>query len=162
MFYNQVTKDAHRYVKEVEHREEGGTPEIGTAWVHPLYGDVCVSAGSIRAGLVFQLKWVIGDSTILAREQAMCNRAFQLWHAHPNIALLGPQHTSPQARLPIFSFLIRHGAIFLHHNFVAVLMNDLFGIQARAGKHTAPPRASYSRSRLCMCWAIWTGVAGHE
>lgn len=37
----QVTENHHRYLKEIEMREEGGTPDI---------------TGSIRAGLVFQLK----------------------------------------------------------------------------------------------------------
>ena len=39
----QVTHDSHRYLKEVEMREEAGTPAI---------------VESIRAGLVFQLKQV--------------------------------------------------------------------------------------------------------
>jgi hypothetical protein len=39
----QVTHNSHRYLKEVEMREEGGTPAI---------------VESIRAGLVFQLKEV--------------------------------------------------------------------------------------------------------
>ena len=39
----QVTHNSHRYLKEVEMREEGGTPGI---------------VESIRAGLVFQLKEV--------------------------------------------------------------------------------------------------------
>ena len=41
--YVQVTHNSHRYLKEVEMREEGGTPAI---------------VESIRAGLVFQLKEV--------------------------------------------------------------------------------------------------------
>lgn len=39
----QVTENSHRYLKETETREEGGTPSI---------------VESIRAGLVFQLKEV--------------------------------------------------------------------------------------------------------
>ena len=35
--------------------------------------------------------------------------------------------------LPIFSFLIRKGHRFLHHNFVCALLNDLFGVQSRGG-----------------------------
>lgn len=42
-FLLQVTHNSHRYLKEVEMREEGGTPAI---------------VESIRAGLVFQLKEV--------------------------------------------------------------------------------------------------------
>ena len=39
----------------------------------------------------------------------------------------------------ILSFLIRHGDRFLHWNFVSVLLNDLFGIQARGGCMCAGP-----------------------
>ena len=39
----QVTRDAHLYLKDIEEREEGGTPAI---------------VESIRAGMVFQLKQV--------------------------------------------------------------------------------------------------------
>lgn len=42
-YHLQVTHGTHRYLKEVEMREEGGTPAI---------------VESIRAGLVFQLKEV--------------------------------------------------------------------------------------------------------
>ena len=40
-FLFQVTLDTHLYLKDIEEREEGGTPSI---------------VGSIRAGMVFQLK----------------------------------------------------------------------------------------------------------
>ena len=39
----QVTRDTHLYLKDIEEREEGGTPAI---------------VESIRAGMVFQLKQV--------------------------------------------------------------------------------------------------------
>ena len=37
------------------------------------------------------------------------------------------------------SFLVRHGDLYLHHNFVVALLNDLFGIQARGGCSCAGP-----------------------
>ena len=43
------------------------------------------------------------------------------------------------ARLAVISFRIRHGARYLHHNFVVALLNDLFGIQARGGCSCAGP-----------------------
>ncbi|MGO8887681.1 MAG: hypothetical protein ACLQI7_29190, partial [Streptosporangiaceae bacterium] len=43
------------------------------------------------------------------------------------------------SRLSIVSFRIRHGADFLHHNFVVAVLNDLFGIQARGGCSCAGP-----------------------
>lgn len=39
----QVTRDTHLYLKDIEEREEGGTPAI---------------VESVRAGMVFQLKEV--------------------------------------------------------------------------------------------------------
>ena len=47
--------------------------------------------------------------------------------------------TNDNHHLPIFSFLIRHGSRFLHHNFVCALLNDLFGIQSRGGCQCAGP-----------------------
>jgi len=42
-------------------------------------------------------------------------------------------------RLSIVSFVVRHGDGYLHHHFVAALLNDLFGIQARGGCSCAGP-----------------------
>ena len=47
--------------------------------------------------------------------------------------------TNNNHHLPIFSFLLRRGARFLHHNFVCALLNDLFGIQSRGGCQCAGP-----------------------
>ena len=50
----------------------------------------------------------------------------------PNLVLLG---NTKLERLPIFSFLIKHeqSGLYLHHNFVTALLNDLFGIHSRSG-----------------------------
>ena len=69
--------------------------------------------------------------------------AFERWQSNENLVVLGSKEVP---RLPIFSFLIRHpetGKI-LHHNFVSVLLNDLFGIQARGGCACAGPYAHVS------------------
>jgi selenocysteine lyase/cysteine desulfurase len=42
-------------------------------------------------------------------------------------------------RLPIVSFRIRHGDHLLHHELVVALLNDLFGIQARAAARAPGP-----------------------
>jgi hypothetical protein len=58
------------------------------------------------------------------------------WTANPRLVILG----NPKAhRLSIVSFLVRHGELYLHHNFVVALLNDLFGIQARGGCSCAGP-----------------------
>ena len=51
------------------------------------------------------------------------------------IKLLGRTGNWKSRHLPIFSFLIQRGSRFLHYNFVAALLNDLFGIQCRGKLH---------------------------
>jgi selenocysteine lyase/cysteine desulfurase len=116
-----VSGAEHRYVDDPVQREEGGTPAI---------------LGSIRAGLVFQLKDAIGAEEILAREHTFIQRAIRAWEALPQLRILG----NPRAkRLGIVSLMVRHGEGFLHHDYVVALLNDLFGIQARGGCSCAGP-----------------------
>ena len=67
-------------------------------------------------------------------------RALASWNNSSNLFLLGSTAVS---RLPIFSFVIRHpvSGLFLHHNYVCALLNDMFGIQARGGCACAGPYA---------------------
>lgn len=116
-----VNTEAHRYLDDPVHREEGGTPAI---------------VESIRAGLVFQLKDAVGWENIRDREERFIQRAIERWSANPNIHILG----NPDAwRLSIVSFMVRHGQGMLHHNYVVALLNDLLGIQARGGCSCAGP-----------------------
>ncbi len=116
-----VSSDGHTYISDLEHREEGGTPDI---------------VGAIRAGLVFQLKEAVGAKVIRAREERFIRRAIERWSQHPNLHILG----NPDAwRLSIVSFVVRHGQRHLHHNFVVAVLNDLLGIQARGGCSCAGP-----------------------
>ena len=117
-FVNSAT---HEYLDDPEVREEGGTPAI---------------LESIRAGMVFQLKQAVGTEAIRAREEDFVRRAIARWSRSKKIEILG-SHTAE--RLSIVSFVVRHGGKYLHHNFVAQLLNDLFGIQARAGCSCAGP-----------------------
>ncbi|MEM6926069.1 MAG: aminotransferase class V-fold PLP-dependent enzyme [Myxococcota bacterium] len=116
-----VSSDGHTYISDLEHREEGGTPDI---------------VGAIRAGLVFQLKEAVGAQLIRAREERFIRRAIERWSQHDNLHILG----NPDAwRLSIVSFVVRHGRRHLHHNFVVAVLNDLLGIQARGGCSCAGP-----------------------
>jgi len=116
-----VNPNGHRYLDDIEHREEGGTPAI---------------IGAIRSGLVFQLKRMVGADRIRALEEGFIKRAIASWHTNPNMKILG----NPEAdRLSIVSFVIRHNDRYLHHNFVVALLNDLFGIQSRGGCSCAGP-----------------------
>ena len=111
----------HRYLDDIEHREEGGTPAI---------------IGSIRAGLVFQLKAAVGVERIHTRERSFIRRAIDSWEGNPRLQILG----NPELwRLSIVSFIVIHGDKYLHHGFVVALLNDLFGIQARGGCSCAGP-----------------------
>jgi selenocysteine lyase/cysteine desulfurase len=128
-----VNPTEHRYLDDIEHREEGGTPDI---------------VGSIRAGLVFALKQAVGVDTIAAREESFIHRAIHAWEDNPAIEVLG-DHDAP--RLSIVSFVVRAPAhlapgagaarvgAYLHHNFVVAVLNDLFGIQSRGGCSCAGP-----------------------
>ncbi len=111
----------HVYLDDIEHREEGGTPAI---------------IGSIRTGLVFQLKEAVGAELIRQREEAFITRAIASWAANPRLEILGNHEAD---RLSIVSFVVRYGKQYLHHNFVVALLNDLFGIQARGGCSCAGP-----------------------
>jgi hypothetical protein len=87
--------------------------------------------------MVFALKDAVGTDLIAQREHRLWCRALERWQTNPNIEILG--HPDAQ-RLSIVSFRIRSGGQrYLHHNFVAALLNDLFGIQARGGCSCAGP-----------------------
>lgn len=116
-----VNATGHRYLADIEHREEGGTPDI---------------VGAIRCGLVFALKEAVGTEAIREREESFIRRAIESWSANPNIQVLGNPNSD---RLSIVSFVIHHGDRRLHHNFVVALLNDLFGIQSRGGCSCAGP-----------------------
>ncbi len=116
-----VNNVGHHYLRDVEQREEGGTPAI---------------IESIRAGLVFQLKSAVGEDLIAEREESFVRRAIEAWDTNPNIRILGNEKAW---RLSIVSFMVRHKKGYLHHNFVVALLNDLFGIQSRGGCSCAGP-----------------------
>lgn len=116
-----VNTAEHRYLQDPEIREEGGTPAI---------------IESIRAGLVFQLKEAVGVDAIKAKERCFVERAIESWEKNPNLQILGNRDAW---RLSIVSFVVRHGDGYLHHNYVASLLNDLLGLQARAGCSCAGP-----------------------
>jgi selenocysteine lyase/cysteine desulfurase len=116
-----VSPCAQAYLDNIEHREEGGTPDI---------------VGAIRAGLAFKLQEDIGAKNIMVHELDFAKKAMKRWSAHENIQVLGSREAE---RLPIFSFLIKCGKYYLHYNYVVALLNDLFGIQARGGCSCAGP-----------------------
>ena len=117
-----VHANGQHYLTDPSAREEGGTPAI---------------IESIRAGLVFQLRQAVGVETIAARERGYISRAIASWRTNPAIGILGSLDAD---RLPVVSLVVQPpGRRRLHHNYVVVLLNDLFGIQARGGCSCAGP-----------------------
>ena len=107
----------HRYLPDIEARESGGTPPIIQV---------------IQAGLVFDLKERIGIERTKEIEHSYLHRAWEQWRTNPHITLLG--HNCLEG-LGILSIIIKDA----HHNLITTLLNDLYGIQARAGCMCAGP-----------------------
>ena len=116
-----VSPSEHAYHPDPAIREEAGTPGI---------------VESIRAGLVFALKEQVGPDEIQRREHDLARRALASLAANPRIEILGSTEID---RLATVAFGVHHRGRLLHANFVAALLNDLFGIQARSGCFCAGP-----------------------
>jgi len=111
------------FIPRVEEREKAGTPGV---------------LQTLKAGLVFQIKDAVGTDVIHDREQLFTDRALRRWGEEENIEVLG--NPDPGSRVGIISFNIKDSSgRFLHHKFLTVLLNDLFGIQSRAGCSCAGP-----------------------
>ncbi|KAJ0976856.1 hypothetical protein J5N97_012330 [Dioscorea zingiberensis] len=114
------------YHDNVEEREDAGTPPI---------------IQKIRAALAFWIKEFIGCQLIHLHETIYNEMALTRLLSNPNVLILGNTEVK---RLPIISFLVFpsstiNGGKPLHCRFVAKLLNDLFGIQARGGCACAGP-----------------------
>ncbi|MEJ8568699.1 aminotransferase class V-fold PLP-dependent enzyme [Elongatibacter sediminis] len=111
------------FIRDIEEREKAGTPGV---------------LQILKAGLAFQIKDAMGVEAIEQREYALIGRLFQRWQDHPQIEILG--NPDPDRRIGIISFNLRdHAGKYLHPKFVTTLLNDLFGIQSRAGCSCAGP-----------------------
>ncbi len=110
------------YSNDIEVRERAGTPGV---------------LQTIKAALAIDLKDALGIDTIASKEKEYINSALERLSKHPNIEILGPHER--KNRLAIVSFTIKHGDKKLHPKFITKLLNDLFGIQSRAGCMCAGP-----------------------
>lgn len=132
-YVNSFNEKDTLYLEDIEERENGGTPPI---------------IQTVRAALAFWVKEYINYEEIDRREQLYINKALKKFIPNPNIEILGNLSTKRQA---ILSFVIyatinrserktknKRGKI-LNGSFVATLLNDLFGIQARGGCACAGP-----------------------
>ncbi len=111
------------FVRDIEEREKAGTPGV---------------LQTLKAALAFEVKNAVGVDRIEARETELLERAIGRWQAHPRIEILG--NPDPRRRVNIVSFNLRDASgLYLHPKLVTVLLNDLFGIQSRAGCSCAGP-----------------------
>jgi len=111
------------YIADIEEREKAGTPGV---------------LQTLKAALVFEIKDRVGVDVIGAREHELTSRAMARWNATDGVEILGDP--DPRHRVGIVSFNVRDPrGRYLHHKFVTALLNDLFGIQSRAGCSCAGP-----------------------
>jgi selenocysteine lyase/cysteine desulfurase len=110
------------YFNDIEMREKAGTPPIIQA---------------IKTALVLDLKEKIGVDTIEIVEDKYKEYFINKLNNIKNVKIVGD--ISPNNKIPIISFNIIHNDRFLHPRFVSKLLNDLFGIQSRAGCMCAGP-----------------------
>jgi selenocysteine lyase/cysteine desulfurase len=101
----------HKYIDNIEDREDGGTPSFLQA---------------IKTALAIKLKEQMGVKAMLDREHEILETIFRELGAVENINILAPKH---QDRLGVISFYIDD----LHYNLGVKLLNDRFGIQTRGG-----------------------------
>ncbi|MFW9998339.1 MAG: aminotransferase class V-fold PLP-dependent enzyme [Candidatus Odinarchaeota archaeon] len=117
-----VSRDDVLYIADAETREKPGTPGI---------------LQTIKAALAINLKDAVGIEEIENQELLLIKKALARFKKHPNIEILGNQE--PENRIAIFSLLFKHQERYLHPKLATRLLNDLFGIQSRAGCSCAGP-----------------------
>ncbi len=116
------------FITHIEEREKPGTPGVLQV---------------LKAAMVFEIKDNVGVARIEKREHELLEQVFKRWLANPQIEILGNQ--DPARRVGIVSFNIKANigqsddSYYLHPKFVTTLLNDLFGIQSRAGCSCAGP-----------------------
>ena len=102
---------AHKYVNNIEAREDGGTPGFLQA---------------IKTALSINLKKQMGVKNILEREEELNTIVFEELNKLPSLHILAAE---VEHRLGIFSFYVED----IHYNLIVRILNDRFGIQVRGG-----------------------------
>ena len=116
------------FIARIEEREKPGTPGVLQV---------------LKAAMVFEIKDNVSVERIERREHELLEKVFGRWLANPQIEILGNQ--DPAKRVGIVSFNIKSEvdesgkSYYLHPKFITTLLNDLFGIQSRAGCSCAGP-----------------------
>ncbi len=114
--------EQHDFAEDIEAREKAGTPPI---------------LQTIKASLAMEVKDRIGVDRIEEIEAEYTSYFHERLLNMGNIEPIG--NADPKDCLSIVSFNIKHQDRILHPKFVTKLINDLFGIQSRAGCSCAGP-----------------------
>jgi len=101
----------HRFVDNIEAREDGGTPAF---------------LQTIKAALAVQLKEAMGSAAMVEREHQLLDLLLRELRSIPRLHILA-DHV--EGRLAIVSFYVED----LHYNLLVRLLNDRFGVQTRGG-----------------------------
>jgi len=101
----------HRFVDNIEAREDGGTPAF---------------LQTIKAALAVQLKGAMGSKAMLEREHQLLGLLLRDLRSIPRLHIMA-DHV--EDRLAIVSFYVED----LHYNLLVRLLNDRFGVQVRGG-----------------------------
>lgn len=117
-----VSPYVYLFLEDAESREKAGTPGI---------------LQIIKASLAFEVKSLVGIDKVDQIESYYIQTAMNLLQKNLHIEILGSN--DPKRRIGILSFTIKHNDKLLHHKLVTRLLNDLFGIQSRAGCACAGP-----------------------
>ena len=112
----------HDFSPDIEAREKAGTPPV---------------LQTLKAALAMEVKDRIGVENIETIESQHTTYFIDKLGALDNIQLIG--NADPKDCIAIVSFNIQHQDRILHPRFVTKLLNDLFGIQSRAGCSCAGP-----------------------
>ncbi len=118
-----VNEEDQDFFDDIEERENAGTPGILQV---------------LRTAAAFAIKRDVGEQNIHDIEERYIRQAFDQWSKNDNIEILG--NPNPEKRVAIISFNVKSpDGKYLHPKFVTAFINDMFGIQTRAGCACAGP-----------------------
>lgn len=101
----------HKFVSDIEAREDGGTPGFLQA---------------IKTSLCISLKEEMGTEEMKKREEELVNLAFNELKKISGLHILAEEH---QNRIGAISFFVED----FHYNLMVKMLNDRYGIQVRGG-----------------------------
>ncbi|MGK9477297.1 aminotransferase class V-fold PLP-dependent enzyme [Melioribacter sp. OK-6-Me] len=127
----------HKYIQDIETREDGGTPGFLQA---------------IKSALAIKLKEKMGVDKIRKRENELLKKAFNRLKKINRLHILAAEH---EERIGVISFYVEN----VHYNLMVKLLNDRYGIQMRGGcscagtyghylLHVDPTRSKYITEKI--------------